>query len=69
MQSSSCVTGAVIAGSSQDNASQRRVSTRHSYWWPSGASEYYTSARYQGGSINNSDGLYSSYNCVYYAVR
>lgn len=65
--SSSCSTAPVVAGSSQDNASQRRVSTRHSYWWPSDASEYYTSARYQAG-INNSDGYYSSYNCVYYAV-
>ena len=65
--SSSCSTAPVTAGSSQDNAPERRVSSRHSYWWASGSNEYYTSARYQGG-INNSDGYYSSYNCVYNAV-
>lgn len=62
-----CTVADVFAGSSQDRASERRVSTRHSYWWPTDASEYYTSGRYQGGIINY-DGRYSSYNCVYNTV-
>ncbi len=49
---SSCSTAPVTAGSSQDNATERRTSTRHSYWWSTDGYEIYTSARFvAGGSI------------------